>query len=303
MNEAIHLHKIIENFQFYAWGNPLDALLFSAAIFIPALFIGYFTRSLRWGAFIGLIILCSFLKPFGLQSSVLISFGAFIFVGLNALWQKDNFDLRNRPYLQITDHDFRLSAMHDFRMNGGNPEPKFFFEFQVLNHGAVPATITTITMQVHPDIAKLGSKEAIYVGPYSQDKIQQWKNIDVFPYLDSEFTNQTRISRQFFLGVPDLQKLKVNPELVQSYTDYVTQNTIQNDGIYKINTIQHGLGHDFCEHYILIQFEYFALGEQSKRKEPYWYWAIYKSRHGERGGTDFAFVESGTEQKIKKYAK
>ena len=105
-------------------------------------------------------------RPWNIQTAVVIGFITLMFNGLGTLWQKENFELRNRPYIQILDQEFKLSITNIFRMNGPKPEPAFEFVWPLINHGPTPATIHDILIKGHSDKTKLISPEAISIGPY-----------------------------------------------------------------------------------------------------------------------------------------
>jgi len=57
-----------------------------------------------------LIAFVIFVRPLNIQSAVIIAFIALMFNGLGTFWQKENFDLRNRPYVGIVPAYFDMMA-------------------------------------------------------------------------------------------------------------------------------------------------------------------------------------------------
>lgn len=260
------------------------------AIFVPAFGVWCLTGSIMWSSIIGAIVLLAVLRPLGIQPAVLISFAAFIFVGVNTLEQKQNFELRNRPYIQIADSSLKIFPTNSYRLNGPKPEPKFLFKLSLANHGPVPASIQEVLIKGHNEVGKVISGESIFIGPNAEDKEKQWKNFDIFPKFSEEMANVWSDDNSFYFNVGDVQKLfgmiLDEKEIIKN-----AQITPESPNLYVSPYLFKQAGKIVSDFFIIIQLEYNALGERNK-KSPYYYWVIYKFHSNDNS---FTFVESGTD--------
>jgi hypothetical protein len=290
--KEIYLSKMFENLAKY-FTHPLNGLLFVIAILGPAIVVGILFRSLGWGIAAGVIILIAFLRPFDIQPSVVFTFGTLIFVALNVKWQIDNFELRNRPYLQFLEPGFIIQMTGLFRMNDGKPEPALKLEWPAINHGPVPATIKDIRIKGHPERGKVASSEAISIGPYAQDRKEQWISYDIFPSAGKEIQNIRKHQTYFYFNTGDMKRL-FGIDLSENEIIKGASSSQGDPGLFNSPYLSNHKNDVLSNFFLIFQIEYYALGETAKGKPPYHYWVIFHYQNG-----IWSSVESGTRQKIK----
>lgn len=240
-----------------------------------------------------MVIILSFLRPFNIQPAVSIAFITLLFVGLGILWQKQNFDLRNRPYINVAPSDIKLTGLYIVRSSKIGPEPEFTLELRFINQGPVPATIGNIIAYGQKDKQKLLLGKGVLLGPSLKDKQNQWSNADVFPFIAVESgIKEPKLTRTFYLGTSDIFSVFSRELSIVAITKDAT--LVEGTGNFYNSPFLKELSSTLLgSYYLLIQVEYYGLGEQDKRKEPYWYWIVFK--RDEKG---FTFECSGVKKKM-----
>ena len=243
------------------------------------------------GVVVFLIVLLVGTRPGNIQPAVIIAFVTLLFVGMGNLWQKQNFELRNRPYIQILDEKFDLRMTGSYRwVNESNPEPTFLLSWSLINHGPVPARIESIRIQGHSEKKKIGTLEAISIGPYENDRLSQWTSPDIFPASSNEVSSVHSREVEFFLGADDAENLFG----ISLNKKKIFENEQFKIGKFDSPYLKSMTGRKFKTFYMLVQLEYHALGETGKEKNPYWYWVLLEHQDGR-----FVSVDSGISEVIK----
>lgn len=88
------------------------------------------------GAIAFIITLTALTRPLNVQMVVVIAFVALIFNGIGILWQKENFDLRNRPYIGMIPKYFDMT---NETTDGKNKI--FTFKVELKNSGDIGAIL------------------------------------------------------------------------------------------------------------------------------------------------------------------
>lgn len=210
-------------------------------------------------------------EPYNIQSEVIIAAAALLFTGMTILFQGFEFELRNRPYLRIIDAKLNLTTAV-FRPTSTGPEPQFEISMNFVNHGAIPGTVTEVTIVAHPEWNKVFTQEAI---PFATD-LRDWVRVDIFPYLGNAKHDQWLLKRTFFLNLEHARKIGI---------EHVAK-------VEKPNPLQELFHVTSLPFYCAFQIKYFALNEVDK-KRPYWYWILCQYKEG-----SFHFIDSGVDKRI-----
>jgi hypothetical protein len=226
---------------------------------------------------------CNFLNYRKIDWTVLekvILLGTFIVISIGTVNQcssvrdqKNNFILRNRPYVQVVEEDFKIKATGRYRINSdnNNPEIELIFTIPFMNHGPVPASIESVDVYIHHELKKIEADEGVLIGQQQKDD----KNLDIFPYLSDGVKNVRSSKRKVYLNVHDAQNL---------FKEEIDKNKImetkdKNDELADIplsNYLDGLFSHDeFSDFFVAVQIKYTALGEAASLK-PFFYWVIFK---------------------------
>lgn len=212
------------------------------------------------------------------------------FASMSLKAQNENFELRNRPYIEIVNSNFRILSTGRYAWrNPLGPEPEFQLLWPVINHGPVPATISSIRIQAHRSLDKLKT-EGIQIGPNEADR--RWANWDIFPMLGYERNLDGRFrATSAFLNLEDVKRLfniDLDKKQIVGEKEY-REGIFNSDYLRESNNSLNNKSNFF----ILIQIKYYALGEIG-RKKPYYYWVILEHHNRE-----FIQLESGVHEAIK----
>jgi len=288
-NRALDDWLMAERFTTVILKNLLLAVIIGAMTYLFAWLPSRFYIPYWWilGFIAFVISLCALLRPKNIQTVAIIGFLTLMLNGLGVLGEKENFELRNRPYIQIVDSSLKIFPTKIYRLNGPKPEPAFLLELLLANHGPVPASVRKILIKGHAEIDKVTSEEGVSIGPNAVDKEKQWKNFDIFPKFSEQIANIWPDWRFFYFNVGDVRKL-FGMELDESEITKSAQPSPSGLGLYNSPYLLEHAKKIASDFFVIIQLEYNALGERNK-KAPYYYWVIYKIING----SDPKFVESG----------
>lgn len=206
------------------------------------------------------ISLSALTRPLNVQTAVIIAFLALMFNGLGTLWQKENFDLRNRPYIGVVPQYFDM--MQDYIPPSGEPtlnvktarnDKIFKLKVQIENSGEIGAILEDF--EYIPFVVSNGrflddGSEKIDAIPLKKINehygVIEWKNAPVFPrnVIGQEIVNSP-------FGVSDFQRL----------------------------------GSDNTNVFFWLKATYRPTGEKKK----FYFWTIVETK----GSTEFQFRNSG----------
>ncbi len=246
-----------------------------------------FSLSLLMGLVVMGVIFCAFKRPWGIRPSVLVAFLAMLFVGMGIFWQKESFDLRNRPFIKVSPIAIKLTDKARFMADEDRLEPLFVSNISLTNYGPVPARITNLTIKASKDI---DFSKPIPIGVFVENR--EWKNFDIFPGEE----NTTNSNIQFYLNFGHVYELfginfgDLNVPLAEK---------IKNADLTKPFDLPEFIevaSNSISSFYSIIQIEYTILGDNGRAK-PYHYWVKYKT-HFNKGVTINSFLESGVKKLI-----
>lgn len=227
---------------------------------------------------VAIIVFLTTQRPkFGnLNPATLIALGALLFVGLGTLWQKEDFESRNRPYIQILNSPFKIKITGNYRWsNKESPEPEFLLSWGLVNHGSMPAHFEEIVIKGHANEDKLKTAEAIRIGPDDSDRARQWVSQDVFPFHMSSDAHLREVN--FFLNTEDVKKLF---SLELDGKEIIKNNKQLEGGQYSSPYLSSMADNKFKDFYLIIKLKYHALADIKKEKNPYQYWEVFRYKEG-----------------------
>jgi len=211
------------------------------------------------------IALIALTRPLNVQTAVIIAFIALMFNGLGTLWQKENFDLRNRPYIGVLPQYFDMTQDYVPPSVGSTaPNAKAISNDKILklkvrieNSGEIGAILQDF--EYIPFVVSSGhfldagneKIDAINLKKINEHyNVIEWKNAPVFPHSSIE---QDVVNSPF--GVSDFQRL----------------------------------GGDNVDVYFWLKATYRPIGE----KKSFYFWAVIKSK----GSSEFQFLNSGDDNR------
>ena len=227
-------------------------------------------------------------EPNNIQSEVIIAFVALLLTGATVFFQKQDFELRNRPYIQVIP-GHQLKQTGNFRVDDSKPQVEFESQYKFFNRGPIPGTVKDIIVFAAFDKNKLLENQGVLLGPNLINKEIQWEQLDVFPFL-SDHPDLNKIDKTYYIGLNDVTRvfgLTLNEKELMSNAVQVKKDLFYSD---YLNKLFQSTPRQF---YSLIQIRYYAFDEvNNKNRRPYWYWKIY--RHSDH----FEEIASGTKRKV-----
>lgn len=236
------------------------------------------------GLAVFLVIIMAFYRPFKIQPAVFISFVTFILIALGLFWQKESFDLRNRPFLKITPMILSVTESSRLMEDNFRLEPLFTGSASLENFGPVPASVKEVLIRMSSDNSKDYSKW-IPLGTFVGDK--EWRNFDVFPGEK----NKEDYNVECFLSIEDINKL-LNVDITDIHKRII--DSIKDKAVgeqYHTPQFAKEISSVYGELYSILQIEYSILGNENKPS--YCYWVKFKAN-----GKNYTFLESGDKKII-----
>ncbi|OGW84555.1 MAG: hypothetical protein A3C35_02170 [Omnitrophica bacterium RIFCSPHIGHO2_02_FULL_46_11] len=265
------IKKENDNIDYKKVVNLVLSFLFSALIALGIWFITGLPEKFNipytviLGCIAFIIALVALTRPFNIQTVVIIGFIALMFSGLGTLWQKENFDLRNRPYIGIVPQYFDMTQDYVLPSGGATLNTKatsndkiFRLNVWIENSGEIGAILQDF--EYIPFVTRDGSlfldsgSEQIDAIPLKKLNehygVIEWKNAPVLPHNTIE---QKIVNNPF--GISDFQRL----------------------------------GGDNMDVYFWLKATYRPIGEKKK----FYFWTIVRSK----GNSEFQFLNSGDDNR------
>jgi hypothetical protein len=169
-----------------------------------------------------------------------------------------NFDLSNRPLLEILGPSMDIVDTDKNAPRGEAPELLFAFPYLLINHGKLPAHVRNIDCL----FLDSGEKRPIHAMPYQEDR--HWKNFDVFPSIQPYLYLRRSYA---FVNVNDLKDVMQLDD--DFYKEIVGRDSVfwkqEKDGIVASFKTK------MKQFFLILQIEYDKLRENNVSDSAYFY--------------------------------
>lgn len=196
------------------------------------------------------------------------------------------FELINRPFVEITAPVISIGGKALGRGGGIIPEIQFNIVIGFVNHGKLPAYIK----QVDCIFESTDESEVCIAMPYPIDKERQWGNFDIFPYINEKDTRVMSINP--FINILDMRRvMRLDENFANNIASSSSKFWLQNDQDIRKEIIQ-----QMKMFFLIIQIEYYKLGDRGQKAKTYYYSLKLKVNEGIGGASFFKSISGETEK-------
>ncbi len=173
----------------------------------------------------------------------------------------EKFEIVNRPIVQIANPSIKIIGKY-LREDGILPEVKFRVDAELIVHDRIPAYIKNVDYV----IASLDQKQYRTFMPFPEDKRKLWENFDLFPIV--------------VMSIPYSPCVNVDDIKDIMQIDESFYNSIKAKGLEFWNnndeTVKSKLQGQVKPFYLIVQVEYYKIGDFDKKLNPYFYVVKFK---------------------------
>jgi len=208
------------------------------------------------------------LKKWYYGATIIIAVAAIAGPIASILLSSRQFELANRPFLEIIDPSVSIQSTSLDR--GILPEVIFDVEFHLINHGSLPAHVK----RTESFFQSLGEDAICQAMSDEEDKEEQWHNFDIFPYIEGvSYGKKT----EPLINVKDVKNvMNLNKTFYENIKDknYKFWNTNTEP------TMKQRIKKQVNAFYLILQIEYYKMGDNYNDATPYFYSVKFKINKG-----------------------